>query len=201
MQGKTQRRYPKTPLIASLVAVAATGLGALVAAAGPATANTASVKAAALVKVDMAKVSKYGNILVDQAGYALYYDTANKPGKWACTGKCLGAWPPLTLPKGQAAAVAGAGVSGLGTVKNPSGRQVTWDGKALYTFIRDSKGTVEGQGIGKVWYVARVTATAASGMTTTTSAGASPTTTSAGASPTTTAPAAPTTTAPKSSWA
>ena len=31
---------------------------------------------------------------------------------------------------------------------------MTWHGHLLYTFIKDSKDKVNGNGIGKVWYVA-----------------------------------------------
>ncbi len=114
------------------------------------------------VAVDIVSVSKYGKILVDQKGFALYADAANKPPKkWPCKGVCLTVWPPLLLGKGQAKPVAGKGVTGLGVVKGPSGRQVTWNGKPLYTFVRDQKGTVRGQGIVQdgTWFVARTVKT------------------------------------------
>jgi len=111
------------------------------------------------VVVKLVTVPKYGKILVDQAGFALYIDTADKPHHFACTGACLVVWPPLVLPKGQAKPVAGKGVTGLGLVKSPSGEQVTWHGKPLYTFERDAKGTVRGQGIKQdgTWFVAQMT--------------------------------------------
>ena len=115
------------------------------------------------VVVDMASVSKFGKVLVDQKGLALYVDTANKPPKdWPCKGACLTVWPPLVLTKGQSKPVAGKGVTGLGVVKGPSGEQVTWHGKPLYTFVRDSKGKVLGQGIVQdgTWKVAQTAASA-----------------------------------------
>jgi predicted lipoprotein with Yx(FWY)xxD motif len=109
------------------------------------------------VTVKVAVVAKYGHILVDQAGMALYFDKADKPPKhWACTGGCLSAWPPLVLGKGQMAAAHAKSLTGLGAVHGPSGLQVTWDGKPLYTYVGDSKGQVSGQGLGGVWYVAQV---------------------------------------------
>jgi predicted lipoprotein with Yx(FWY)xxD motif len=109
-----------------------------------------------MVSVKVATVAKYGKILEDQSGLPLYYDTANKGTHWACTGACLVAWPPLVLPKGQAKVEMGKGVTKIGLVKGPSGEQVTWHGKALYTFIKDKTGKVTGQGLGKVWYVAQL---------------------------------------------
>jgi hypothetical protein len=66
------------------------------------------------------------------------------------------------LSNGQSKPVAGKGVTGLGVVKGPSGEQVTWHGKPLYTFVRDSKGKVLGQGIVQdgTWKVAQMVATA-----------------------------------------
>lgn len=162
-KGVLNRKRFKVTCTACLAA-GTIGLGALAGMAAPAVASTS----AAIVEVKMATVPKYGKILVTTAGLALYYDTANKPGKWACTGGCLTAWPPLVLAKGQTKVMAGPGVTGLSTVKSPSGTQVTWDGKALYTFIRDSKDTVTGQGYQKVWYVAQPSAKA-----TTTASGSS----------------------------
>ena len=146
----SEARIPAFPALASLVAAAVT-LGTL-AAATP----TAQASSSERITVSIATAPKLGKILVDQQGLALYYDTANKPGHWACSGGCLTAWPPLVLPKGEMAAVTGKGVAGLGTVHGPSGLQVTWDGKPLYTYVEDSKGKVLGQGVGGIWYVAQV---------------------------------------------
>ena len=121
-------------------------------------AHAHAAKAANRAAVEVASVSKYGKIFVDQKGLALYYDTAVKPPKkWPCKGACLTVWHPLVLPKGQAKPVAGKAVTGLGVVRGPSGPQVAWHGKPLYTFARDHKGTVYGQGFVQdgTWYVAR----------------------------------------------
>jgi predicted lipoprotein with Yx(FWY)xxD motif len=145
------------------------------------------------VAVDEVSVAKFGKVLVDQKGLALYFDTANKPMHFACTGGCLTAWPPLVVAKGQTAALAGKGVTGLGTVRGPSGLQVTWQGKALYTFVEDTKGTVTGQGIGHVWFVTQPSAAITKAPAATTKAPAP-----GAAAPSTTAPSttAPSTTAP-----
>jgi predicted lipoprotein with Yx(FWY)xxD motif len=129
--------------------------------AGGATASAATKKADQ-VAVRMVSVAKYGKVLVDQKGLALYYDNANKPPHFACKGACLVVWPPLLLPKGQAKPIAAKGVTGLGVVKGPSGEQVAWHGKPLYTFIRDSKGTVRGQGLKQdgTWFVVQATKSA-----------------------------------------
>ena len=126
------------------VGIAALGLS-LAALAAPASAAThPAASKSAKVEVEVKTVANYGKILVDQKGLPLYYETMNTPGHWACTKGCLTAWPPLLLSKGQKSAEAGPGVKGLGTVKAPYGTQVTWKGKALYTFIEDSRGKVTG---------------------------------------------------------
>jgi predicted lipoprotein with Yx(FWY)xxD motif len=152
----------------SVLVAAAAGLvtiGALAAPAAQASVRTSSA-AATPVEVKMATVSQYGKILVTGTGFALYYNTANKPGKWACTGSCLTFWPALVLAKGEAKAKAGAGVTGLGTVSSPSGTQVTWKGKPLYTFKGDTKGTVKGQGVEHVWFVTQPAKAATTGTPT-----------------------------------
>ena len=162
--------------MAGTVALALSAFGAAPSTALAATRHNRASKVHAQAKnqvaVDMVSVSKYGKILVDQKGFALYADAANKPPrKWPCKGACLTVWPPLVLAKGQAKAVAGKGVTGLGVVNGPSGRQVTWHGKPLYTFVRDQKGTVRGQGIVQdgTWFVARMQTTGTTKTKTSTS--------------------------------
>jgi predicted lipoprotein with Yx(FWY)xxD motif len=140
-------------------------LTALAGGAGAATRAPAATSTAKVV-ITAKSVKKYGEVLFDQQGLALYYDTQDKPPHFGCTGGCLTFWPALVLPKGQKAAVAGKGVSGLGVVMNPKltpkgSMQVTWKGKPLYTYAADSKGTVNGQGIQGIWFVAKGTTSVA----------------------------------------
>jgi predicted lipoprotein with Yx(FWY)xxD motif len=151
-----------------VVAAGAAGVGlSLTALAGAASASNraaaSSTAAKGEVVVSLKSVKKYGDVLFDQQGLALYYDTQDKPPHFGCTGGCLTFWPALVLPKGQKAAVAGKGVTGLGVVMNPKLKpagtmQVTWKGKPLYTYAADSKGTVNGQGIQGIWFVVHETA-------------------------------------------
>jgi predicted lipoprotein with Yx(FWY)xxD motif len=98
----------------------------------------------------------------------------------SCTGSCAQAWPFLTVPTGTTPK-AGAGVTGtLGTTTSGGALVVTYNGKALYTFISDSAGQVTGDGVAG-FSVAKVAAasgasnqspgTTAAPMTTTTSGG------------------------------
>jgi predicted lipoprotein with Yx(FWY)xxD motif len=115
-------------------ALAVGGLSASAVIAGPAGATTSRV--AKTVAVTTAKVAKVGTVLA--SGKTLY---TLKPSATPCTAACLKVWPALVLPKGVTTAKAGSGVSAskLGTVKRSGGiRQVTYGGKALYTFVGDS---------------------------------------------------------------
>jgi predicted lipoprotein with Yx(FWY)xxD motif len=92
--------------------------------------------------------SKFGKILVDSSGMSLYVDENDKPGKPACTGACLQAWPPVPAP---ATFVAGTGVtaSKYGDVTLSDGtKQLTVNGSPLYTWMGDKKpGDVTGQDV------------------------------------------------------
>jgi predicted lipoprotein with Yx(FWY)xxD motif len=145
--------------LAMTAALALTGASATAASATGAARQPAEIGNKVFVKT--AEVHKYGKVLVDQKGLALYYNTDDKPSRWACTGACLVVWPPLTFPRGETLEQLSHGISGLGTVSGVTGPQVTWHGKPLYTFSHDSPGTVKGEGIGHVWYVVQLSRTAA----------------------------------------
>jgi predicted lipoprotein with Yx(FWY)xxD motif len=157
----------------------------------PAKANSSSPSAPtpsspAVVSIN---TTKYGPILADAKGLALYWATGDTTSHTGCTGACLKYWPPLLLPAGQTQPVAGAGVTGLGTFARAEGTQVAYQGKQLYTWIGDSRpGQVTGQGVvdsGGTWYVATAGAAAAPS---TNPAAATPSTNPAAATPSTAAP-------------
>jgi predicted lipoprotein with Yx(FWY)xxD motif len=84
----------------------------------------------------------------------LYVDENDKPGKPACTGPCLQAWPPLVAP---ATPTYGAGVtaSKYSTVTLSDGtKQLAVNGFPLYTWMNDTKpGDVTGQGVNHFYAV------------------------------------------------
>lgn len=96
-----------------------------------------------------------GKVVVDGKGMTAYYFDADVKGsgKSTCTGACAAAWPAIE------AATAKPKVSGItgtvGTIKGvDGGRQITIDGRPVYTFVGDKKpGDVTGQGDKGVWYV------------------------------------------------
>jgi predicted lipoprotein with Yx(FWY)xxD motif len=78
-------------------------------------------------------------ILVDSNGMTLYVDENDKPGKPACTGACLQAWPPLEAT-GAITVGPGLTASKYTTVTASDGtKQVAVDGKPLYLWSGDSK--------------------------------------------------------------
>lgn len=140
----------RTRLRGSLVALAA--LATLTIGLGSAAGRPAAMP----VSIDVASNAALGQrILVTSSGLTLYHFTAEKGSAIACTGGCRSAWPPLLIDAGaKPAAGAGVDAARLGTIKRPvGGVQVTYDGLALYRFVKDTKaGQVTGQGYDGSWY-------------------------------------------------
>lgn len=98
--------------------------------------------------------SSLGKIVVNGKGMSAYFfdmDKANS-GVSACTGECAANWPAITTSTKKPKVV---GVKGkVGTIAIKGGRQVTINGRPIYTFAFDtSPGQVRGQGAQGVWYV------------------------------------------------
>ncbi len=92
-----------------------------------------------------------GGMLVDHAGMTLYTFDKDAGGKSMCNGECAANWPPLMVKGGEMA-------SGKWTqVKRDDGSmQWAYDGKPLYTFVKDKKaGDMTGDGMKDVWHVAK----------------------------------------------
>lgn len=90
-------------------------------------------------------------MLVDHNGMTLYTFDKDAGGKSMCNGDCAKNWPPL-------AAKAGDMAEGKWTqVKRDDGSmQWAYDGKPLYTFVKDKKGgEMTGDGMKDVWHVAK----------------------------------------------
>ncbi|MEZ5608425.1 MAG: hypothetical protein R3E52_15250 [Burkholderiaceae bacterium] len=98
-----------------------------------------------------AQVNVHDGALVGPNGMTLYTfdkDMAGS-GKSACTGSCATNWPPLT------AAMAPSG-AGYGLIERDDGaKQVTYKGKPLYYWSKDSKpGDRGGNGKIDLWHTA-----------------------------------------------
>ncbi|MCD5995368.1 hypothetical protein KDX38_17670 [Pseudomonas sp. CDFA 602] len=92
-----------------------------------------------------------GGKLVDHKDLTLYTFDKDTTGKSVCNEQCAVNWPPL-------AAAADSSAEGKWTVitRDDKTRQWAYDGKPLYTFIKDAKaGDVEGEGKGGVWHIAK----------------------------------------------
>jgi predicted lipoprotein with Yx(FWY)xxD motif len=108
------------------------------------------------------QIGDAGRVLVDSAGKALYAADQESDNGVLCTGACLSFWDPLTIDAGAPTASSVPGK--LGVSERPDGsRQVTHDGKRLYSFTEDDPGQVTGDGLTDAfdgqqftWHVVRV---------------------------------------------
>lgn len=98
--------------------------------------------------VQAAHEKPYGTYLVDAQHQALYVLSADAKNKSTCTGACAKTWPPLTV-SGKPKAGSGVAAGLLGTIsRNDGSTQVTYGGKPLYTFSKDSApGDTKGEGV------------------------------------------------------
>jgi predicted lipoprotein with Yx(FWY)xxD motif len=123
----------------------------------PASASASGATKRVAKEVTNATLGK--TILVNLKGRTLYSLSAERKGRFICTGTCTATWRPLVVPRG----VSPRGPVKLGTIKRPDGRiQVTYKGLPLYRFNGDTQsGQVNGEGIRDVgtWHAAAVPST------------------------------------------
>ena len=100
------------------------------------------------------KTTKIGGVtvLTNAKGFTLYWFGPDTPAKSVCNGTCAAYWPPVT---GHLSA--GPGVTGQrSTIKRSDGTpQATYNGHPLYTYIADSPGQANGNGLnlnGGLWH-------------------------------------------------
>jgi predicted lipoprotein with Yx(FWY)xxD motif len=140
-------RHPKIIIAGIGLAAAATVGGVTVASAGasPASSAPATVQSAATT-VRTASVTVAGKnetILVNAGGLPLYYYRPDTATRSLVTGGLAQLWPPLTSAAPATAALSGK----LAILNDVNGRQVTYDGHALYIFADNRAGLVMGQGV------------------------------------------------------
>ena len=90
-----------------------------------------------------------GNMMVDHKGMTLYTFDKDTGGKSVCTGDCAKNWPPL-------AAKASDKASGKWSIitRDDGSMQWAYDGKPLYTFMKDKKpGDMAGDKMKDVWHI------------------------------------------------
>jgi predicted lipoprotein with Yx(FWY)xxD motif len=138
---------------------------ALVAVAGAASSSAApragqqadDAQASATLTV---RSSRFGRILFDGRGRALYAFTRDRRGgRSRCYGACAKAWP-VYFAKGRALAGKGVRQSLIGATRRRDGRrQVTYNGRPLYYYVGDkSPGQILCQNVdefGGTWLVVR----------------------------------------------
>jgi predicted lipoprotein with Yx(FWY)xxD motif len=133
----------RLPISGAAVAAAAT-LAACGGGSGGNSSNSAGAMAPnTSATVSAEEIGDAGNVLVDSSGQALYASDEEMGGKVLCTDACLSFWTPLTIGSGKAT---GSSLPGkLGIVERPDrARQVTYNGKLLYSFNEDQPGEVTG---------------------------------------------------------
>jgi predicted lipoprotein with Yx(FWY)xxD motif len=86
-------------------------------------------------------------VLTDSAGRTLYSADVEKGGRILCTTGCTSFWNPVSASSTQAKTAAADLNLDLGVVKRPGGaRQLTFDGKPLYSFTEEGPGQLKGNG-------------------------------------------------------
>lgn len=123
-----------------------TALAALLAACGGSSSEPPSGAGGKTVAIR--PIDGVGNVLVDSRGRALYAADVEADGKVKCVDACESFWKPLRIDSATPTPTATSSEVGkLAVVKRPDGsRQVTVDGKPLYTFSDDSADQIKGIG-------------------------------------------------------
>jgi predicted lipoprotein with Yx(FWY)xxD motif len=108
--------------------------------------------------------TRYGRMLVDGGGRALYLFTRERGSRARCYGACAPAWPVFYAP-GRVRAGTGASQSLVGTTRRSDGRkQATYAGHPLYYYVTDRRpGQVTCQNVveyGGTWLVVAPTGAA-----------------------------------------
>lgn len=103
----------------------------------------------------VARPSRFGTILFDDAGQAIYLFDVEKTTRPQCYGACAAAWPPV-YAQGRPRAGGSVEPALLGTTTRRDGReQVTYGGHPLYYYAREAPGEVECHDVflnGGYWY-------------------------------------------------
>jgi predicted lipoprotein with Yx(FWY)xxD motif len=160
-----------------LIVLGVLGLAVVVIGVAIAVASTGSSGGAARSgggTISVKRIAGHGEVLVDAQGRALYRNDEERHGMVLCNGACVSIWQPLTA---HGTTTKGGSFAGkLATVKRPDGRgrQVTFNGKLLYSFKLEGPGKVTGDGFKDAfgsqrftWHVARPLGATSTGAPTT----------------------------------
>jgi predicted lipoprotein with Yx(FWY)xxD motif len=171
------------PVAAGLLAAACSSAAGTSGGSAPASSGTSGGSATGTVIETQAGS---GGTFLTEGGRTVYLWVKDGMNKTTCTGACASAWPPV-LAQGKLTASGGAKAADLGTIARPGGgKQVTYDGHALYFFAGDSSaGQTSGQGsdsFGAKWWLVAPSGTQITAADTASSSAASGTGSSAGGS-------------------
>lgn len=104
----------------------------------------------------VAAPSKFGDMLFDDRGQAIYLFDVEKTSQPMCYDDCAKAWPPV-LTSGDPVAGPGVTASLLATTERTDGTtQVTYGGHPLYFYAHEGSGEVKCHNVllnGGKWYV------------------------------------------------
>jgi predicted lipoprotein with Yx(FWY)xxD motif len=143
-------RRPRKIIFALVVGMAAAGVGVAVAetthSASTATATAVAPAPPGPTTINVANATVAGQseqILVDARGLPLYTYKLDTAAQSRVSGALAQAWPPLV-----SASPTETGSTGkLSVLTDTNGRLVQYNGHFLYTFVNDSPGQVNGQGV------------------------------------------------------
>jgi predicted lipoprotein with Yx(FWY)xxD motif len=100
--------------------------------------------------------SNFGRMIWAPGDQAIYMFDQDGRNKSRCYGRCARAWPPV-LTKGRPKAGRGVDADLLGTTRRRNGeRQVTYDGRPLYTYAHEGSDEVLCHDVrlnGGLWWV------------------------------------------------
>jgi predicted lipoprotein with Yx(FWY)xxD motif len=93
-----------------------------------------------------------------ERGKALYYWRQETRNGVECTGGCLVAWPPLIVPRGAVVPATIQGIKGrFGVTVRPDGRrQLTHNGRPLYSYVNERPGVVLCNDVNDWFVVSRI---------------------------------------------
>lgn len=106
--------------------------------------------------VQLANNTTFGSILTDTKGVTLYSFAPDVSGDGTCAGACLVTWP--IFYKANPSFGTGLKKEDFGEItrKVDGAKQTTYKGWPLYYFSKDTApGTVNGDGVGKTWFVSK----------------------------------------------